>query len=259
TLPDIGTNSDIALLAGTQTFTGAKTFNDITIADTSIALTGGSPITITPSSDLTIGSTTKNLTLQGATTTLSDTAGGITNSLVFATPTGSNKTISIPDTSGTIALLEANQTFSGNNIFTGTADFQNATGITVGKDETTGTPNIPGQIQLISSGDNAYSTIFQTATQSANITYTLPPVDGSSNYVLTTNGSGLLSWQSSSGIGAGTITQVGNITTGAAFTGGDLGNNLTFQGSTSTVDGNNITITAVNPAASVTYTLPDIG
>src|SRR6185312_9356674 len=98
-----------------------------------------------------------------------------------------------------------------------------------------------------------------TATQSASVTYTLPPADGNNNYVLTTNGSGLLSWQSSSGIGAGTITAVGNITSGNAFTGADLGNNLTFQGSTSTVDANNITLTAVNPAASVTYTLPDIG
>src|SRR6185437_8644589 len=108
-----------------------------------------------------------------------------------------------------------------------------------------------------------FSTTFVTGTQTGDITYTLPTVDGNSNYVLTTNGSGGLSWQSASGVGAGTITAVGNVTTGSAFTGNDsggtYGNNLVFEGSTTVNDANDITLTAVNPASSVTYTLPDIG
>ena len=91
------------------------------------------------------------------------------------------------------------------------------------------------------------------------MTYTLPVADGNSNYVLTTNGSGQLSWQSASGVGAGTIDAVGNITTGAAFTGSDLGNELTFNGSTSVSEPNHIILTAVEPSSSLTYTLPDIG
>src|SRR5439155_27289038 len=83
------------------------------------------------------------------------------------------------------------------------------------------------------------------------------------NYVLSTDGTGNLTWQSASGVGAGTISAVGNVLTGTAFTGNDSsaqkGNNLVFEGSTTTNDGNDITLTAVNPAASVTYTLPDIG
>ncbi|MGH9857930.1 MAG: hypothetical protein ACRD4B_08810, partial [Acidobacteriota bacterium] len=95
------------------------------------------------------------------------------------------------------------------------------------------------------------------------ITYTLPSDDGGTNYVLATDGSGVLSWQSVSGVGAGTIQAVGNVVTGSAFTGSDSspnkGNDLIFEGSTSVDDANDITITAVNPAASLTYTLPDLG
>ncbi len=60
--------------------------------------------TITPTAALTVGATSQNLTLQGAGVTVSDTAGGITNSLVFATPSGSNKTITLPNASGTVAV-----------------------------------------------------------------------------------------------------------------------------------------------------------
>jgi len=51
--------------------------------------------------------------------------------------------------------------------------------------------------------------------------------------------------------------------TGTSFTGSDSsaqkGNNLIFEGSTTTDDANDITLTAANPAASRTYTLPDLG
>ena len=116
---------------------------------------------------------------------------------------------------------------------------------------------------MASAGDNAYSTLFQTGTQTQDITYTLPLDDGTVNYVLTTDGNGALSWQSAAGVGAGTITAVGNVLTGTAFTGSDSsankGNNLVFEGSTSVDDANDITVTAVNPSSSRTYTLPDIG
>ncbi|MGH9858025.1 MAG: beta strand repeat-containing protein, partial [Acidobacteriota bacterium] len=116
---------------------------------------------------------------------------------------------------------------------------------------------------LVSAGDNAFSTSFVTTTQSQNITYTLPPDDGDANYVLASDGNGVLSWQSVSGVGAGTIQAVGNVITGTAFTGSDSGtekgNELIFEGSTVTDDANDIIVTAVNPATSLTYTLPDLG
>jgi len=60
--------------------------------------------TITPSSALTIGSTGQNITLQGAATSLSATSAGVTNTLAFATPSGSNNTITVPNASGTVAV-----------------------------------------------------------------------------------------------------------------------------------------------------------
>jgi len=60
--------------------------------------------TITPTAALTVGATSQSLTLQGAGISLSDTAGGITNSVVFTTPAGSNKTITLPNASGTVAV-----------------------------------------------------------------------------------------------------------------------------------------------------------
>jgi len=41
-MPDILTNGTFALLEGAQTFSGAKTFSDLTISDTNIPFTNGS-------------------------------------------------------------------------------------------------------------------------------------------------------------------------------------------------------------------------
>ena len=57
---------------------------------------------------LTVGSTGNDLLLQGSAVTLSSTDSGITNSLVFATPSGSNKIITLPNASGTVCLTTGN-------------------------------------------------------------------------------------------------------------------------------------------------------
>jgi len=71
-----------------------------------------------------------------------------------------------------------------------------ASGLTLGLNAASGTANTAGKLNMVSAGDNAYSTIIQTGTQAANVTYTLPTSAGSINYVLQTNGSGVLSWAS---------------------------------------------------------------
>jgi hypothetical protein len=101
------------------------------------------------------------------------------------------------------------------------------TGITVGEDIGSGTPNTPGLLTLISDGDNAFSTIFQTATQTENVTYTLPPDDGTSDYVLVTNGSGVLSWESVTGVGAGT-GDITSVTASTGLTGGGPSGDVTL-------------------------------
>ncbi|MDQ7778658.1 MAG: hypothetical protein RDV41_02980, partial [Planctomycetota bacterium] len=70
-----------------------------------------------------------------------------------------------------------------------------ATGVTLGLDATAGTPNTAGKMTLVGVGDNAYSTILQTGTQTASVTYTLPVAVGSAGQVLAaSDGSGTLAW-----------------------------------------------------------------
>lgn len=92
-------------------FTGAQAIGDSIISDDGSTVTVAGTLAvnvIVPSSAMVVGATTQNLTLQGATTTLSSTSGGVTNSLVFATPSGGNKSITVPNASGTICLTSGN-------------------------------------------------------------------------------------------------------------------------------------------------------
>lgn len=88
-------------------FTASGTIGNSIITDNGSTVTIGGTLSvnnITPTNPLTVGATSQNLTLQGAAVTLSATSGGITNSLVFATPGGSNKTVTVPNASGTVAV-----------------------------------------------------------------------------------------------------------------------------------------------------------
>ncbi|HSX53226.1 MAG TPA: hypothetical protein VLF90_02570 [Patescibacteria group bacterium] len=66
-------------------------------------------LTITPGGLLTVGTASQTLTLQGdGSTSLKVTSGGFTNQLVFATPGGGNKTLTIPNGTGTICISAGN-------------------------------------------------------------------------------------------------------------------------------------------------------
>ena len=108
----------------------------------------------------------------------------------------------------------------------------------------------PGQLRLYEDTDNGTNfTAFQVGTQSGDITYTLPTADGSSGQFLTTNGSGVLSFDTVSSaaddltIGDAAVlltTSAGNITIDAAgndtdiiFKGTDGGSDRVFM----TIDG----------------------
>jgi hypothetical protein len=65
------------------------------------------------------------------------------------------------------------------------------------------------------SGSGNFYTSFKAQVQAGNVAYTIPAGDGTNGQVLTTNGAGLLSWQTVSG--GGSITAVGSMTTGAVF------------------------------------------
>lgn len=110
-----GTGGGVTTAGGTTNriakFTGAQAIGDSIISDDGSTVTVGGTLAvnvIVPSSSMVVGATSQNLTLQGATTTLSSTSGGVTNSLVFATPSGGNKSITVPNASGTICLTSGN-------------------------------------------------------------------------------------------------------------------------------------------------------
>jgi fibronectin-binding autotransporter adhesin len=88
-------------------FTGSNAIGDSIISDNGTTVTIGGTLsvnTLTPSGALTVGATGQNLTLQGATVSLSATGSGTTNTLTFAAPSGPNKTITLPNASGTVAV-----------------------------------------------------------------------------------------------------------------------------------------------------------
>ncbi|MEX0621369.1 MAG: hypothetical protein WD187_00005, partial [Candidatus Woykebacteria bacterium] len=106
---------------------------------------------------------------------------------------------------------------------------------------------------LESTGTPTEYGIIKTAALGSNRTYTFPNESGD---VCLTSGN-------CAGVGGvGTITAVGNVLSGSAFTGSDSssnkGNSLIFEGNSSTDDANDVTLTAADVGASRTFTLPDV-
>ena len=278
----IDSNTSLISLLDNTSITGTlDTTGNITTAG-DLAVNGGDITTNQTTANL-FNTTATTLNIGGAATALSlgnSTGTTTVNNAQFNIPNaltsiGSNtslsalyvtRPLSLSATGKSLVILDQ---IENQDIFTasysGISRFTIANNglTTIGTDAPAGSGNTIGQIRLISAGDNAYSTLFQTGTQTQDITYTLPTNDGGNNYVLSTDGAGVLQWQSVSGVGAGTITAVGNVLSGSAFTGSDStsdkGNTLIFEGSTTVDDANDITLTAVNPVASITYTLPDLG
>jgi hypothetical protein len=111
-------NTGVTSLIGTSnqiTVSGAS--GNITVSLPQDIATGSAPtfsaiqvgsLTARPGdSGLVVGNGIQDLSLQGATTTLSSSNGGFTTSLAFATPTA-NTTITVPDIGGTICTTSGN-------------------------------------------------------------------------------------------------------------------------------------------------------
>jgi hypothetical protein len=104
-----------------------------------------------------------------------------------------------------------------------------------------------GYLTFYDADSSNYVAFRGATTIAANITWTLPSADGSANQVLTTNGSGTLSWSTSSGGGGSSVTSFNGLTgavTGVSRVNGLTGG-LTFAagtGITFTTSGNTITI-----------------
>lgn len=85
--------------------------------------------------------------------------------------------------------------------------------------------------------------------------YTLPE-DPTSGYVLQTDDSGNLTWVDAESTVEGDITDVGDVSNGAAFTEDGSGNSLWFEGTEENT--NEIELTANDPSADRTINLPDL-
>lgn len=155
-------------------------------------------------------------------------SGAYTGQLTQGTLTGS-RTYTLPDLTGTVALAQAGglgtgPVLFGNNGLIATSsnlfwDISNGR-LAIGT-STAGYPlDVLGAIrsgrsgtigQIIISNNNGYGLIFQAnASMAATNTYNWPVDYGTSNFVLTTDGSGGLSWQNVTGTGAVTGTGVVN-------------------------------------------------
>lgn len=115
------------------------------------------------------------------------------------------------------------------------------------------------QVLRFSGGTNYYVGLKAPTDVTSSQTYILPQhgtTPPSADYVLTYQAGDQLAWKSIGGAGGGDIDTVGDCTTGACFTTGAGGtsNSLWFEGSS--VDDYEIELTAADPDADYTITLP---
>ena len=81
------------------------------------------------------------------------------------------------------------------------------------------TLNAQGDVRFADADSSNWVAFQGPATVATNVTWTLPATDGTSGQVLSTNGSGTLSWSTGGGSGNGTVT---SITAGTGLNGGTI-------------------------------------
>lgn len=140
------------------------------------------------SRNATIGGTlavTGNTTLTG---TLASGALTITGAATVSS------TLGVSGASTLAAVSATTGSFSSTLAATGATTLATASAGTV----TIGGGAIASELRLLEpSGSGSNYTAFKSQAQSGDVTYTLPAADGTSGYVLSTNGSGTLSWATS--------------------------------------------------------------
>ena len=137
----------------------------ITDDGTTVSIEGALSVnTLTPTAAAVIGATTQSLTLQGSNTSLSSSGVASTNTLTFVTPSGANKTILIPNASGTVAIsatgplvLDANGNLTCPTCLTSGGGGGGATGVS-------SVNGITGDISLVASDANSIVTAGTTIT-----------------------------------------------------------------------------------------------
>ncbi|MBS1560627.1 MAG: hypothetical protein JSS89_03400 [Bacteroidetes bacterium] len=234
TIPDVGTTASFVMTAGAQTIAGAKTLS--------------SALTITPTTNQLVLGTTN-------TTTIS------------ATAPAASRTYTIPDAgaNASFVMTEGTQTINGDKTLSGATSL---TGVATAK--------AGNAIRFENAGGTAYTGFNAAAGQASNISYTLPAVAATGNQVLRANSTTPtnLEWATITSVDAGTTNNTtlrwdagtskwAENTNVLATSAGDMTlNSATIKAATNQLilgTTNTTTISATAPAASRTYTLPDVG
>ena len=208
------------------------------------------------------GSGTKTLRLQA-----NSSASTTPQTYTFPTTYGTNGNVLTSDGSGGLSWGAAGGSPAGSNTqlqFNSSGSFGASANLTW--DGTNVQLGATGALRLADLDSSNYIGIKAPNTLASNVTYTLPSSDGSSNQVLSTNGSGTLSWASVSATPGGSNTYI-QFNNSGAF-GGSA--NLTWDGVNvqlgatgalrfaDTDSSNYIGLKAPGTvAANVTFTLPD--
>ena len=185
--------------------------------------------TLSANTDVTL-STTNGAANQARNAVILWTASNGATTRYITAPAQSKAYVVINAGTGTIVVRGAGPT-TGVTISSGTkalvawngSDFVNiSSSVFSGVISVEGTSSSGAAIRLFEDTDNGtnYIALQAPAALATNVTLTLPDNDGAANQVLTTNGSGALSWTDSGGsiAGAGGAIVINNTTIGANYT-----------------------------------------
>lgn len=200
-----------ALTAGAQSIGGAKTFasGSVALLDTGDAHTvtlqspatqASSVVYTLPAAPVSDGQALTCTT--GGTMSWSSTA-GIAMGAFGSSPNANGATL----TADTLVLEPCNQNFPG--------------GISTGAQEIAGQKTFIAPVSLLDTGDSHTVSLQAPSTQSASVTYTLPPAPSSSGQVLSSTTGGVMSWSATGGLSLGAIGAIPN-PDGASLSGGVL-------------------------------------
>ena len=199
--------------AGIPNSTGAAWGTSYTTTGTgTVVALATSPSFTTPSLGVATATSVNKVTITapatGSTLTIADGKTATINNTITLAGTDAT-TMTFPATSTTVAGLGIAQTFTQDQTIAGNLII-----------------NAQGDVRF-ADGDSSNWVAFQgPATVASNVTWTLPSADGTSGQVLSTNGTGTLSWSSVSGSPGGSNTQI-QFNNSGAF-GGSA--NLTWDG-----------------------------
>jgi galactose mutarotase-like enzyme len=214
-----------------RTITVPNTSGTLVLTTANNSLVGDNTINgATLVTDATTFNTASPLVLEGATDNAFETTIAVTD------PTA-DRTVTIPDASGTLVFAGSATTFSGNNSFVGDNTFNGATLVT---DATTF--NTASPLVLEGATDDGFETTITVTDPTADRTITIPNTSGT--VVLTTANNSL--------VGDNTINGATLVTDATTF---NTASPLVLEGATD--DGFETTIALVDPTADRTITIPD--